>query len=149
MIMDPMHLRRIKNRMVALIFVWLAAAGAAQAQQRSVWAGVFTVEQSARGKIQYDAHCAVCHGTTLSGTDTAPQLSGGLFVANWDGLSAGDLFNRVHTTMPANDPGSLSDAVVTDLIAYLFMMNKFPAGSTELPRDVQTLQQIAISVAAH
>jgi S-disulfanyl-L-cysteine oxidoreductase SoxD len=143
-----MTMRR-NDRMAALVLLGLVAGSGAQAQQRSVWDGVFTAEQSARGKVQYDAHCAVCHGATLNGTDTAPALSGSLFVANWSELSAGDLFKRVRTTMPANDPGSLGNAVVADLIAYLFLMNKFPAGSSELSSDTQTLQQIGITRAAH
>jgi len=137
------------HRIAAVVLLGLAASGAAQALQRSVWDGVFTAGQSIRGRVQYDAHCAICHGATLSGSDTAPELSGGLFVANWSELSAGDLFKRIRTTMPANDPGSLGDAAVADVMAYLFMMNKFPAGGAELPRDVQLLEQIRISAAAH
>jgi S-disulfanyl-L-cysteine oxidoreductase SoxD len=136
------------HRMAALVLLVLAACGAAQAQQRSVWDAVFTAEQSSRGRVQYDAHCAICHGATLSGSDTAPELSGGLFLANWSELSAGDLFKRIRMTMPANDPGSLGDAVVVDVMAYLFLSNKFPPGGAELPRDVQSLQQIRISAAA-
>jgi mono/diheme cytochrome c family protein len=138
---------RFKIRIAALVVMGFAASSAAQAQQRSVWDGVFTAQQGGRGKLQYDAHCAVCHDATLGGSDSAPALSGGLFVANWSGLSAGDLFKRIRTSMPANDPGSLGDAVVADVMAYLFMMNKFPAGSVELPRDAQILQQIGITAA--
>jgi S-disulfanyl-L-cysteine oxidoreductase SoxD len=140
---------RLDLGIAALVVLGLAAGGAAHAQQHSVWDGVFTAEQSSRGKVQYDAHCTVCHDATLGGSDSAPALSGALFVANWSGLSAGDLFKRIRTTMPANDPGSLGDAAVADLMAYVFMMNKFPAGSVELPRDVQILQQIGIAAAAH
>jgi S-disulfanyl-L-cysteine oxidoreductase SoxD len=140
---------RLHTRISAVIGLGLAAVSSAQGgSQSSVWQGVFTVEQSSRGKAQYDAHCALCHGATLDGSDTVPVLSGGMFVANWDGLSAADLFARIRTTMPANDPGSLSDAVVADVMAYLFAMNRFPAGSTELPKEAQALKQIGISKSA-
>jgi mono/diheme cytochrome c family protein len=140
---------RFHTRVAALIGLGLAAVGSAQGvPQSSVWQGVYTAQQSSRGKAQYDAHCVLCHGATLNGSDAGPELSGGTFVATWDGLSAGDLFTRIRTTMPANAPGSLSDPVVADIMAYLLMMNQFPAGGTELPKDAQALKQIGISRAA-
>jgi S-disulfanyl-L-cysteine oxidoreductase SoxD len=137
------------ERRLAVLLLGLATAGGVQAgPQSSVWQGVYSGEQSNRGKVQYEAHCAVCHGATLNGSDTAPELNGGTFVANWDGLSVADLFARIRTTMPANDPGSLSDEVVTDVIAYLLSVNQFPAGSRELLRDPGALKQIGITKAA-
>jgi hypothetical protein len=37
-----------------------------------------------------------------------PPLTGGAFMANWDGLTLGDLAERIRNTMPLNAPGSLS-----------------------------------------
>jgi mono/diheme cytochrome c family protein len=140
---------RLERRLFVLFLLGLATAGEVEAgPQSSVWQGVYSREQSNRGKAQYEAHCAVCHGATLNGSDTAPELNGGTFVANWDGLSVGDLFTRIRTTMPANDPGSLSDEVVTDVIAYLLMVNHFPAGNRELLKDPVSLKQVGITKAA-
>ena len=140
---------QLERRLVVLVLLSLAAIGAVRADpQSSVWQGVYTTEQSNRGKAQYDIHCAMCHGATLNGSDTAPELSGGNFVANWDGLSVEDLFTRIRTTMPANDPRSLSDKVVTDVVAYLFSVNQFPTGGMELPKDPQALKQIEITRSA-
>jgi mono/diheme cytochrome c family protein len=134
---------------VALVLMALAPGNAAQAQHRSLRDGVFTAAQSNRGKAQYETHCAACHGAALEGSDTAPELSGSVFLGNWGGLSAAELFTRIRTTMPANEPGSLGDAAVADVMAYLFTVNKFPAGGTELPRDAQALQQIGIAGTSH
>ncbi|PYR94394.1 MAG: class I cytochrome c, partial [Acidobacteria bacterium] len=34
-----------------------------------------------------------------------PALTGGAFMANWDGLTVGDLFDRIRISMPADRPG--------------------------------------------
>ena len=75
----------------------------AQAPARNVWSGVFTADQAAQGKAVYTAKCVTCHGAELSGGEMAPALAGGMFLSNWSGQSAGDLFTRIHTTMPQND----------------------------------------------
>jgi len=71
-----------------------------------------------------------------------PALTGLAFTANWDGLTLGDLFERIRITMPADRPGSLARQEIADILAYLLIVNKFPDGETELPREVQALKQI-------
>jgi hypothetical protein len=75
----------------------------------------------------------------------APPLSGGIFLSNWSGQAVGDLFMRIHTTMPANDPGSLSNAETASILAYILSFNKFPAGTTPLPNDDAGLGAIALT----
>ena len=117
---------------VALLLVG-AAIAQAQATERSVWSGVYTAEQAGRGKVAYDEQCAACHGDSLTGGDVAPALSGSAFLNNWNNTSAGDLFERIHTTMPQSAPGSLSGKTVSDIEAYMFQANGFPAGQVALP----------------
>src|SRR5262245_48729559 len=74
----------------------------------SVWDGAYTAEQAMRGEALYAQECARCHGADLSGVDEAPPLSGGAFLANWDGLTVGDLFERIRISMPPNKKGKLS-----------------------------------------
>ena len=62
------------------------------------------------------------------------------FLSNWNGLTAGDLFERIHNTMPLSKPGSLGRDVDADILAYIFAMNKFPSGQT----DSQTIPQRSI-----
>jgi hypothetical protein len=62
--------------------------------------------------------------------------------ANWDGLTIGDLFDRIRTSMPADRPGSLSRQQNADVVAYILRFNQFPSGNEELPRDVLVLKQI-------
>jgi mono/diheme cytochrome c family protein len=146
----------MKAKIAAMAIIGLAAIGAysrlraqppadpqeAPSGSRSVWDGVFTEEQAKRGQPLFNQHCASCHGDTLAGGETAPPLAGGDFLANWDGLTVGDLFERIRRSMPRDDPGRLSRLQDADVLAYILSFNKFPAGQTELPHDTQLLKLI-------
>ena len=113
-----------------------------QDTQRTVWDGVYTGEQAQRGEKVYVEACSNCHGRTLEGADMTPALTGGGFMSNWDGLTVGDLFDRIRISMPADRPGSLSRQEDVDVIAYILRFNQFPGGKEELPREVLALKQI-------
>ena len=117
----------------------MATAGAAWAQQTSLRDGVYSVNQARRGKIRYDASCAACHlgdlSGTLAGDAGAPPLRGEPFVSFIEGWDARRLFEYIKTTMPADDPSTLSDEAYLDILAYVFQANDFPAGSVELGLD--------------
>ena len=98
----------------------------------SVWDGVYTDKQAKRGTPLYSQFCASCHGPDLTGGEMAPALAGADFSSNWNGLTLGDLFERMRTSMPQNDPGGLSRQQNADILAYMLSSNKFPAGTTEL-----------------
>lgn len=116
----------------------------AQDATRSVWDGVYTEEQANRGHDLYNQHCASCHADTLTGGEMSPPLAGGDFLSNWNGLTLGDLFERIRTTMPQDKPGKLSREVNADITAYILSFNKFPAGKTELPHATEFLKEIRI-----
>ncbi|HWF01851.1 MAG TPA: c-type cytochrome [Caulobacteraceae bacterium] len=109
---------------------------------RSVWGGVYTNDQAQRGAQAYAEHCAVCHGAQLTGTGEAKPLSGPEFLSNWNGLSVGDLFDRMRTTMPANAPKSLSRETYADVLAFVLKFDGFPAGESELDHRSEMLAQI-------
>ena len=111
-------------------------------ESRSVWDGVYTAEQAKRGSALYLKECGNCHGQQLEGADMSPALTGPAFTADWDGLSVGDLFDRIRITMPADRPGSLPRQEIIDILAFVLNANQFPAGDTELPREVPALKQI-------
>jgi cytochrome c len=128
----------------AVAAVILAVGISAQDGSRSVWEGVYTSEQAKRGETLYRRECGGCHGDMLTGGESAPPLAGGEFLSNWNGLTVGDLFERVRTTMPLNKPGKLSRETNADIIAYMLGFNKFPAGDTELTHNAEMLKQIRI-----
>lgn len=121
---------------VALAAGGLALAGvAAQAPGKTVWDGAYTAEQAKRGEAAYQANCAACHGESLAGIDVAPPLTGSQFLGNWNSLTTNDLFDRIKTTMPLNDPGTLSGRTVADIEAFILQTNGFPAGQVAIPPD--------------
>jgi len=137
---------------IAALAILTLAIGAlyrlpAQQESRSVWDGVYTEAQAARGQAAYNQNCASCHGEALSGGESAPPLAGGDFLSNWNGLTAGDLLERIRTSMPLSNPGALSRAVNCDILAYIFSANKFPAGEKELPTATEVLRLIRIDSA--
>ena len=117
----------------------LAQTGAADA--RSIRDGVFTAEQARRGRVAYTGPCDRCHGFKLDGASDdpdmlpAPPVAGPKFLRKWNGRTLAALFEYVRTTMPANNPGYLSDAEVADIVAYMLSASDVPAGSGELRPD--------------
>jgi S-disulfanyl-L-cysteine oxidoreductase SoxD len=132
-------------RCATVVIVALLGLGVAAAQESAtVWDGVFTDEQAKRGEGAYRQECSNCHGPELEGADMTPPLIGGGFTANWNDLSVGDLYERIRTTMPLDKPGKLSRQQNADVIAFMLKANMWPAGTTELPRELGVLKQIRI-----
>jgi len=127
----------------AAIVVFNSATGA-QEESRSVWDGVYNEEQTKRGEALYDRECASCHKPDLSGADEIAALAGPAFLANWEGLTVGDLSERVRVSMPPSKPGRLSRQQIADILCHVLSVNGFPAGKTELDPKIETLKQIRI-----
>ncbi|MEE2964664.1 MAG: cytochrome c [Acidobacteriota bacterium] len=117
---------------VLALAVLAGEAPAGAAQNRTVWDGVYTAEQAQRGAPLYEQSCAECHGSDLTGGEMAPGLAGSEFAWNWNGLSVGDLFERVRISMPQGEPSTVSRQDKADILAFMFERSGFPAGETEL-----------------
>ena len=128
---------------LAVIGAFRSATGA-QEPSRSVWDGAYTEEQAKRGESLCAQECASCHGTELAGNDETPALAGPAFLANWDGLTVGDLSERVRRTMPPNKLGRLTRQQIVDILGHVLKINGFPAGKTELDPKTESLKQIRI-----
>src|SRR5262245_22373422 len=114
------------------------------APAKSVLDGVYTKDQAARGQAKYTQVCSNCHQSDLSGSDQAPSLAGGDFVDRWSDQSVVDLADRIRTSMPLDDVGSLNVQLSADLTAYLLQANNFPAGDKEIPADRSEMRAIKI-----
>src|SRR4029077_2297897 len=95
------------RRTVVLLFGVLTAGPAVAQTPRSVWDGVFTAEQAARGKANFAANCAVCHGADLAALNR-PPLKGELFLNHWMEGSLDALFTHVKAMPPGR--ANLADA---------------------------------------
>ena len=109
---------------------------------RSVWDGVYTLDQAKRGALK-SGLCTSCHGDGFE-NGAAPQLAGPDFLARWQGRTVGDLFDIIRLTMPDDEPGGLPREQYADLVAYILAVNKFPAGTTEVGTAVEPLKLVQI-----
>ena len=129
---------------VFLMSATYVTVGAQAPAAKSVNTGVYTVEQAKRGEALYKEQCATCHGDNLEGSWPMPPLAGKDFLANWQGKTVGELFEKTHGTMPATAPGTLTPEQAADITAHMLMMSKYPAGTTELESKVEALTQITL-----
>ena len=132
-----------RARQTEIILAVAFALGLAAAQSpASVWDSVYSDQQAARGAALSKAACASCHGDKLQGKGQTPALVGSDFTMDWNGMTVGDLFEKMQTSMPADKPGQLSREQNAALLAFLLSANKFPAGAADLPTDGERLRQI-------
>jgi quinoprotein glucose dehydrogenase len=137
-----MKIRKLCQSAAVIIGVLVCAA--AQEQSRSVWDGVYTEAQAKRGEAVYASECVSCHQGEDSGGELAPPLAGPAFLANWDGLTMGDLAERIRVSMPPNNPQRVTRQQNTDLLGHILKINGYPAGSQELEPKTEALKLIRI-----
>lgn len=112
------------------------AVAATAGSERTVLDGVYTTAQAGRGAQAFRENCATCHFES--------QFADPSFLRGWSGRSVRDLFERLRTTMPYDNPGRLERQQYTDIIAYFLSMGELPAGAVELPADDAALRRIRI-----
>ena len=143
----------VPARLLVSLALWVASSAVAQTDepaQRTVRDGVFTAEQARRGRAAYTGPCDRCHGYKLDGAADdpdmlpAPPVAGAKFLRKWNGRSLAALFEYLRVTMPANNPGYLSDAEIADIVAYMLAASGLPAGSAPLPPDRAALAGVVI-----
>lgn len=103
----------------------IAAGTVAMAQTAT---GPFTDAQAAAGETLFKNRCETCHGER----GEAAMMTGQSFTNIWLNRTTRDIFDRIKTTMPIDNPGSLSDAAAASLVAYILSANGVDAGTTPL-----------------
>jgi mono/diheme cytochrome c family protein len=101
------------------------------AKTRSVWDGLYTEAQAARGKEAYMKACAECHMPDLAGHEYAGALAGFGFQLKWQDASLAEVYGRIRT-MPLGRGGTLPGQEYLDITAFVLQSNGYPAGSDEL-----------------
>jgi mono/diheme cytochrome c family protein len=129
--------------LVALLLLALATASLVTAQtstlRRTVWDGVYTEAQAARGMTAFGQSCAGCHAL---GAEGKAPLVGDPFWKSFAQKTVGDLLEFVSANMPNGTPGSLDESTYRDIVALMLKSNGFPGGSAELRRDTSANVQI-------
>ena len=100
----------------------------------------YTDSQAVRGGQWFAARCQSCHPSR--------DMSSPDFKVRWGGLTALDLYSIISTTMPQNEPGTLSRRAYADVVAYLMQINGLQAGSTPLAADSTALSAARLSFAS-
>ena len=136
--------RRSVSSLIGLLFLASAAAGLVTAQtsspRRTVWDGVYTEAQAARGVTAYGQSCSRCHSLEAEGKSA---LVGEPFWKSFQQKTVGDVLEFVSMYMPNGAPGSLNEATYRDIVALMLKSNGFPAGTTELaPNTIAGVQII-------
>ena len=122
----------MKNNAMPLgLAMLLMMPAATPAFAASTWDGAYTEAQASHGASLYQGTCAMCHGKMLEGSGEAPPLVG-RFMADWQGTTLADLYEKIHDTMPLFAPGTLSAGNTSDILAFILQSNGFPAGATSL-----------------
>jgi cytochrome c5 len=113
----------------------------------SIWKGVYTQAQAESGETSYGLHCAYCHGRRLEGLEDfcTPPLQGSEFWRRWGGQSVGALYDRMKSTMPEKQPGSLKDDEYAAIVSFVLKANEVPPGPKDLPTELATLRRIVMS----
>jgi S-disulfanyl-L-cysteine oxidoreductase SoxD len=129
--------------LIGLVFLASATAGLLTAQtsapHRTVWDGIYTEAQAARGTMAFGQSCAGCHAL---GAEGRAPLAGEAFWKSFAQKNVSDLLEFVSTYMPNGTPGSLSEPTYDDIVALILKSNGFPAGSSELARNTVAGVQI-------
>jgi mono/diheme cytochrome c family protein len=133
--------------------VEVAIAGLGDVGERlSVWTGVYSEAQAARGQTVFLSVCGRCHGPRGNGAGdpemvAAPAVARGPFLRKWDGQTVATLLEYVRTTMPTDNPKSLSDQQYLDAITYMFALSNIPTGDADLELDAAVLEGVEITQA--
>jgi len=115
--------------------VMLVSAPAAAAQSKTVWDGVYTQQQAARGASSFATHCSRCHSAEPNEAERRP-LAGKAFWDSFRESTVDRLLDYVSRNMPNGAAaGTLDAAVYGDLVAFILSKNDLPAGAAELTKD--------------
>jgi cytochrome c len=137
--------RRARVILGLVVLLFFASTSIPRSEESNTGTILYSEEQAHKGHDLYDVHCASCHGAALEGQGSLP-LSGATFRARWadDRHSVDDLFYIIRTLMPYGQPATLSKQEYIDIIAYILMVNGYPAGAQPLPLDPRILKRITI-----
>jgi mono/diheme cytochrome c family protein len=135
---------RLSVVLVATALCVLASGNAAAQGTGTIWDGVYTADQAARGKTTFEGTCARCHNIELTGSERGPALKGREFLSHWEDDSLEPIFNKIRDTMPPIGSNTLSEDLKIDVLAYILQVNAYPSGSADLKPTSSMLEGIKL-----
>ena len=130
---------------LGIAFVGAAYSSVGAQAPTTVSDGIYTAAQADRGKAVYAMNCAACHGDKLEGGGAGPELNGSGFMSAYTSGNASTLYNKISMDMPSSAPGTLMPEQYADVLAYILNVNKYPAGTTEIPKDGGSLKNVKMT----
>jgi len=85
------------------------------------------------GEEVYAAECAECHGEQGEGLIGPALIGDRAKLANYG--TAQGVYDYVHTTMPQDAPGSLTDQQYLEVVSFLLLQNAFIQGNTPISEE--------------
>jgi mono/diheme cytochrome c family protein len=101
-------------------------------------AGLYSEAQAERGRTVFTNVCAECH--------EMEDLTNEDFRQNWDGTTLYELFDLIRTTMPDEEPGTLTPQQYVDVTAYVLQLNKLPAGPADFAGDSASASAVRLAL---
>lgn len=95
-------------------------------------------DQIAAGREVYAAECAQCHGQNGEGGSGPLLIGGNKRIASYQTTKR--LYDYVSTTMPFDQPGSLTADQYWNVIAYLLDANELLPADTVLGPDTEPIE---------
>ena len=107
----------------------------------------FTADQVARGRILYDANCAMCHGADLSGGPIGRPLKGRGFTSYAVvRASTGALLQYMMEKMPPGRVGQVTIDEFTAITALMMRENGMQPGPEPLPANIEQLRAFRMPI---
>jgi mono/diheme cytochrome c family protein len=101
----------------------------------------YSADQARQGMAVFGDRCVSCHGDDMTGgVGGGPPLTGDYFFGLWGEQSLSSVYSFIKSTMPEDNPGSLSNSQVTQVLAYILQFNGFPAGKAEMAVGAEQVQ---------
>lgn len=123
----------MKRLILPLLLLTIPAFSQDKPAGKTVWDGIYTNTQAARGESIFAGACNSCHRAGFSG----PR-----FVDHWREAKLVNLYTFISNSMPPGARGALSDHDYIDIVAYILKTSNFPAGTDELTPDATSNIQV-------
>ena len=130
-------MKRIYVPALALSLIFAANVAGAQSTPPAK-PSLFTEAQATRGEAVYQRVCIECHEKL--------EYTGSDFRTKWNNKPVFDLFDLLRSTMPDENPGTLSNQEYVDVVGYMMKLNGVRAGASPLPTDPAALKKIKIEI---
>jgi len=138
-----------RQRAVVAAATWMCAAtviliaGCTSGEKSAVAASASSATQTnpqiAQGAERFAVRCARCHGPLMEGIEHAPPLKGEAFQAEWNGKKARELYKRIISTMPQDDPGSLPEQEVLVITEFILSAGNFVLPPVSKANDLNAI----------